>query len=156
MAFRTPYSNRPAPVYTSPGSPIKDEYEGVYDEYHNLSLMKVGESNLYDFIQSFRNECDINYLYERFIHGDVEALQRRQGYFMDCTGQPSTFMEACSALADARSYYEDLDVSVKSKYSSFEDFAQRYLSDLQASSAPAESAAAAPAPDPGAVSALGG
>ena len=95
--FDTQYSphNR---ISSNPGSPVKVLYGGKYDANGRVVLEKKGEENLYDYIQSFRDSVDLNVILARFTNGDVEALNKAQGFYADVTDFP----KKCSRLSRSR------------------------------------------------------
>lgn len=86
--YRTPNSTRER-AYGPIGCRIKDKNTLVFDDRGNMKLEKVGEIDTYDLIQSYGPECDIEYLVKRFERGDVECLNRRQGFYGDISTAPT-------------------------------------------------------------------
>lgn len=100
---------------SNPGSPFKSEkllqvVDGRYD------LVEVGQSNLYNEIQSHKDSCDIYKLLERFQAGDVSALSKVAGQYMDITDAPKTLAEAYSFVSNAEKFFSKLPLKLREAY----------------------------------------
>ena len=82
MEFKTQYDARDR-VFTDSGSPEHITYAGHYDEKGRVVLEEAGRENLYDYIQSYAESCDIHVLMKRYANGDVDALSQKQGFYGD-------------------------------------------------------------------------
>lgn len=130
VRFRRPYefsnSRRSSPV----GSRIADKMSVVCGDRGNRYLKKTGETNLYDYIQSFKDEVDLNKIIDRcMMTGDVSLLQRVQGVYLDVTGMPTDNRTAQDILNHSRQIYESLDSKVKAHYNGFEDFLEAFANE---------------------------
>lgn len=122
MAFMTQYDKR-GRFTTSPGSPIHKTYGGHYDEKGRVVLQETGQENIYDFIQSHAESCDIHVLMKRFQNGDVAALSARQGFYGDVTEFPKTYAEALNSIQEMESRFMELPVETRAKFNhSFQEF----------------------------------
>lgn len=122
MAFMTQYDKR-GRFTTSPGSPIHKTYGGHYDEKGRVVLQETGQENIYDFIQSHAESCDIHVLMKRFQNGDVSALSSRQGFYGDVLDFPKTYAEALNHMHEMESQFMELPVEVRAKFNhSFQEF----------------------------------
>lgn len=124
MKFNIYFEDR-KPVFSDPGSPIKDECQvRVVDGV--LELVKTGETNLYDYIQSHKDSVDIHKILERCaLLDDYSILNRMPSAFMDVTEMPTSLAEAYSAIKDAENFFERMPVDIKQSYdNSFTDFLQ--------------------------------
>lgn len=122
MAFMTQYDKR-GRFTTSPGSPIHKIYGGHYDEKGRVVLQETGQENIYDFIQSHAESCDIHVLMKRFQNGDVSALSSRQGFYGDVLDFPKTYAEALNHMHEMESQFMELPVEVRAKFNhSFQEF----------------------------------
>lgn len=110
-------------IHVSSGNRMKDEMQlRVVDGYEKL--VKVGESDLYEEIQSHRDSVDINKILERCLNtGDFSVLNVMPSRFMDTTSMPKTLAEAHSMIKDAENYFNKLPVEIKNQYNnSFVEF----------------------------------
>lgn len=86
------------PIETACGSPIVDQFEWN-EETH--ALEKVGEFNLQEYINSYLHDTDISMLVAKYKAGDVNALNRVQRIYGDCTVLPDhlgDYLNTCKAI----------------------------------------------------------
>lgn len=76
MQFKTQYDARDR-IFSDPGSPEHITYAGHYDDKGRVVLEESGRENIYDFIQSHAESCDIHVLMKRYQNGDFDALSLR-------------------------------------------------------------------------------
>lgn len=69
-------------VFTNAGSRVHILHKPVIDENGHMELVESGKENIYDFIQSFKDSCDISLIVKRFTNGEIDVLSRRQGMFL--------------------------------------------------------------------------
>lgn len=146
MMFDTQYTPHDR-IAANPGSPVKFLYGGKYDANGRVVLEKKGEENLYDYIQSFRDSVDLNVILARFSNGDVEALNKAQGFYADVTDFPKNMADALNRINQAEEMFKALPLETRQKFDcSFEQFlaqsgTQDWLSKMGFdTSAPEESA----------------
>ncbi len=122
LAFKTQYDARDR-IVTNPGNPIKQLYSGSYNERGQVELREDGTENLYDFIQSFADSTDIHAILRRFENGEVDVLEKVQGFYGDVTEMPKTYAEALQRIADSERVFMSLPVDVRAKFGhSFSEF----------------------------------
>ncbi len=122
MAFKTQYDARDR-IQSNPGSPIKQLYAGSYNERGQVELREDGTENLYDFIQSFAESTDIHVILRRYENGEVDVLEKVQGFYGDVTEMPKTYAEALQRIADSEKVFMSLPVDVRAKFGhSFSEF----------------------------------
>lgn len=80
------------------------------------TLRKVGDTDQYGLIQSFKDECDIQRIVARYQAGDSSVLQRVQGLYYDATQLPQEQTEMMNLSALARDSWENLPEDVKAKF----------------------------------------
>lgn len=124
--FRTLYTERKI-VHIEPGSGIKDEFQlRVVDG--TKTLVKTGQSNLYEYIQSHADSVDIHKILERCaMMDDYSPLMRMPAQFMDVTEMPKNLAEAYAAVMDAENFFNRMPTDIKEKYDN--NFIQ-FLQDL--------------------------
>lgn len=103
--FKIPFTPRDR-HFGNPGRRVKDKNTLIHDERGNMKLQKVGEVDVYDLIQSYAPECDIEYLVSRFERGDVECLNRRCGFYGDISNAPTNPAEYRNSLIAAQGAFE--------------------------------------------------
>ena len=122
MEFKTQYDARDR-VFTDPGSPEHITYAGHYDEKGRVVLEESGRENIYDFIQSHAESCDIHVLLKRYQNGDVEALSQKQGFYGDFLDFPKTYAEALNHMNEMERQFMALPVETREKFgNSFTEF----------------------------------
>lgn len=124
MTFRiyTAYDKRPrkgAPV----GSRFAEDIALKYDERGNRVFYSKGTIDLYERIQSFKDDCDLELIVARCTaSGDFSPLQRVQGFYADVSGMPKNLMEVYSSVNTAQRVFSELPQDIASKFANFEDF----------------------------------
>lgn len=120
--FKTQYDARDR-ILTHPGNPIKQLYSGFYNERGQVELMENGTEDLYAFIQSFAESTDIHAIMRRYQNGEVDVLEKVQGFYGDVTEMPRTYAEALQRIADSEKVFMSLPVDVRAKFGhSFSEF----------------------------------
>ena len=97
MRFRTQFESHDR-VLANPGTSEHILYAPQIDENGHLELVETGREDLYDYIQSHKDSCDIHQIMRRFEAGDTEALMKRQGNYGDFTAMPKTYAEMLNAV----------------------------------------------------------
>lgn len=112
--LHTIFIERPRKFINS-GSRIKDEYL-LKDIDGKMELVKVSESNLYEYIQSHKDSVDINKMLERYRQGDITALDRVKAQYLDLDGAPENLAEMYSFVRNTSAFFETLPLSVREEY----------------------------------------
>lgn len=131
---------------TDPGSRYKEIYSPVVQSDGHVELVVKEKTCLYDFIQSFKDSCDINVLLRRFAQGDTSALLRGNPVFGDFTEMPKTYAEMLQVVIDGQNYFDTLPSDVRGKFhNNYQEFVSTIGSDawLNALGIKSEQAAAA-------------
>lgn len=122
MQFKTQYDVRDR-TFSDPGSPEHVIYAGHYDEKGRVVLEESGRENIYDFIQSHAESCDIHVLMKRYQNGDVDALSQKQGFYGDFLDFPKTYAEALNHMNEMERQFMALPVETREKFgNSFTEF----------------------------------
>ncbi len=120
--FKTQYDARDR-IQSNPGNPLKQLYSGSYNERGQVELREDGTEDLYAFIQSFAESTDIHAIMRRFENGEVDVLEKVQGFYGDVTEMPKTYAEALQRIADSEKVFMSLPVDVRAKFGhSFSEF----------------------------------
>lgn len=101
---------------TPSGSAIKDIYSSKVLDDGTVELVKTGEENFNDYIQSFRDSVDIGVILKKAVMGDLSGLQRVQGFYADTTKFPKTKAEMLQIVMDAQSNFEKLPNEIREKF----------------------------------------
>ncbi len=120
--FKTQYDARDR-IESNPGNPVKQLYAGAYNERGQVELKEDGTEDLYAFIQSFAESTDIHSILQRYQNGEVDVLEKVQGFYGDITEMPHTYAEALQRIADSEKVFMSLPVDVRAKFGhSFSQF----------------------------------
>ncbi len=120
--FKTQYDARDR-IKSNPGNPLKQLYVGSYNERGQVDLKEDGTEDLYAYIQSFAESTDIHSILRRFENGEVDVLEKVQGFYGDITEMPHTYAEALQRIADSEKVFMSLPVDVRAKFNhSFSEF----------------------------------
>lgn len=77
-------------------------------------IKQIGEQNVYEKIQSYKDDVDIYNILKRFSEtGDSSLLNKRVGAFMDIADLPDNIHDFNKMLDDAAEKYKNLDDSIK-------------------------------------------
>ena len=126
MEFRTQYDR--IRIFSNVGTPFKEIYvldpDGVNEFDIKLSQSKY---NLQEYIDSFKEQCDVNILIKRFENGDITALGDPSHLTGgDVYGFPDSIQDIYKLNRQAKEYYNGLPDDVKSCFKDINDF---YTSD---------------------------
>lgn len=120
--FKTQYDARDR-IESNPGNPIKQLFSGSYNERGQIELKEDGSEDLYAFIQSFAESTDIHSILKRYQNGEIDVLEKVQGFYGDVTEMPKTYAEALQRIADSEKVFMSLPVEVRAKFGhSFSQF----------------------------------
>lgn len=111
------------------GSRFRDKMCPVVGKRGGRHLEKVGETDQYAIIQSYKDSVDLQKMIERCMStGDVSILQKAQGIFTDISGLPCDARAAHDLVAKSRLVFEVLTPQQKIKYPTFDDFLEAFAS----------------------------
>lgn len=115
VTFKTKYHDH-SRVFQHPGNPVKELYSPRYDDHGNLDLQVTGEEDLYGYIQSHKESCDIHMILERFAAGEEDVLSRAQGFYADMSGMPKTYMEVLNSVIAGEHAFDSLPAEIKQQF----------------------------------------
>lgn len=116
MEFVKPYDKAVRSVCPS-GEKIVDTYSLVIDKKTGIEELKAtGKTNIYDYIQKSLPETLIYNIIERYNSGDINALNKIQGFYGDVTTMPKNLAEAQQILIDAQKTFMELPLETRAKY----------------------------------------
>lgn len=116
MRFRNMYDKDFKREFTCPGDVEAPIYSPSVDNEGRITLEVTGKRNIPEFIDSFRESCDINNIVARFNAGDVGALSRSQGAFFDATQLPHTYAEMLNTVINAEATFNQLPLEVRERF----------------------------------------
>ena len=112
--FKTQYDARDR-ISSNPGNPINQLYKGSYNERGQVELIEDGTEDLYAYIQSFAESTDIHSILKRYQNGEVDVLEKVQGFYGDITEMPHTYAEALQRIADSEKVFMSLPGRIQCK-----------------------------------------
>lgn len=122
MAF-TPSGNKIQPTYS------KQIINGV------RQLTKTGETNIYDKIQESKDECDVKKIIERYIKGDVEALNKNVLKYGDMSILPKSLNELNQIKINAENEFKSFPVDLREQ---FDNSCDKFLYEIENGAAKAK------------------
>lgn len=79
-------------------------------------LDDCGKSDLYEYIQSHKDSVDINVILERYQNGDITALDRTKGQYLDVANAPKSLAEMYSFIKNCTTFFDGLPLKVRQEY----------------------------------------
>lgn len=135
MLFRTVFDRLPTLPYSVPGEDIEILFTLEVDEKGREHLVESGKRSMKDYINSFRDDCDLKSIISKVVRtGDTSLLNVRPGLFIDTTDTPHN-------LRDFISIGRKIDDICSSQNITFDELLKKLTT-------PAAAPAPDPAPDP--------
>lgn len=91
-------------------------YKEIKDKQGRRNLVISGRKNIYDKIQSYKDDVDIYKILDRYMAGDLSVLDRNKGFYMDFTSIPKTFDEYQNKISEGKRIFDSLPVDFKSEF----------------------------------------
>lgn len=108
-------------IFTEPGDPIKKTFEPIVLDDGTIDLVESGKIDLQAEIDSYREECDLNVIIQRYANGETDVLNKRKGMYGDFTQMPKTYAEVLQLQIDSRNLFNSLPVDIKEKFDNDEN-----------------------------------
>lgn len=105
-----------ARFYTNPGSPIKINKIAKVDKDGSFVLIDGEKTDFQAYIESFREETDIENIIARFNNGDVGALSKAQGFYGDYADVPKNYADILNMVYEGQRVFDTLPVDIKEKF----------------------------------------
>lgn len=99
--------------FFDPGSPVEPVFDFVYDDDHVLQVAQVGTRDVDAEIQTFADQCGMEYVLRSVAAGDTSVLNARQGVYGDFSGAPTTLAEVQVQQAQAGDAFAALPDNIK-------------------------------------------
>lgn len=99
-----------------PGDRYRPVYTPEIRKDGQLDLVQTGVEDLQQYIDSFKDSCDISVMVQRYLAGDETALRNGNPVFMDLLGAPKTLAEAYALNFRAEKAFENLPADIKNKF----------------------------------------
>lgn len=124
--------------FTHPGEHFRKNYVRQFDDNGCPFLVEVGETDIREEINMWRDTVDINRIIDACTHGnanlanslDISAVANilnanglnRPGMYGDFSGSPDSLIEAYNTIKCAEIGYNSLEGEFKAKYKDFADY----------------------------------
>lgn len=121
--FRTPISDPIKKVQAS-GKKLEDVYAMKLDENGVEHYYVQGKRNVYEQIQAFADEGDIEKILEKAtLTGNINILGQVKAEYMDLTEMPTNLIDAKNRLIQAEQQFYNLPVNVRAEFNnSFNEY----------------------------------
>lgn len=111
------------PHFSSSGDKIRDKYVLDISDTGEEKLVKVGEENIQDVIQSHVGACDLKAILKRHeMMGTTDLLKHGPGNDLNLCDLPKNLHEMKAAIDKADALYQQLKPEVKARFASVEEF----------------------------------
>lgn len=129
VTFRTQFDDPKDRVrfHCPEGEEIEMRHRPSIDKDGRRKLIRDRAVDIYNLIQSHKEECEIENIIRRATEGDYNALNAVDGVFADITNCPSSIAEAQQYIINAKQEFEKLPKDVKAK---FEYNPEIYISEM--------------------------
>lgn len=105
------------PVFkTAVGSGIIPTYTPHLEKDGTLTLVKDGEHNLYEEIQSHKDSTALQLIINRYMNGDPSVLSRVQGAYGDFSDMPQSMHEAYDLMRKAEHDFKKLPAEIQASF----------------------------------------
>ena len=98
-----------------PGNRFEKQYAERYTETGHPYLVEVGEHDNYESIQSYKDECDINLILQRYASGDL-SMMRADAQYIDTSELPSSYHEMYNLVKAQEEKFNALPAAIKQKF----------------------------------------
>lgn len=111
-----PYEKEKPPKRAQhPGNRYEKQYAERYTETGHPYLVEVGEHDNYESIQSYKDECDINLILQRYASGDL-SMMRTDAQYIDTSELPSSYHEMYNLVKAQEEKFNALPTAIKQKF----------------------------------------
>lgn len=119
--------DRPKTEEANPGTRFLDLFQEQINKNGSLELVKVGQRNVYEEIQTHLEETKIENILHALAMGDLSVLQQREATYCDATTMPKTLMEAQNIVIKAKQEFSEMPLEVRKL---FNNSAEEYVSQM--------------------------
>lgn len=114
-------------IKTCSGTGIKQKFVAEMNEKGSYQLVEAGTEDIYSYIQSWKDSCDIDRIVARFEAGEVDVLSKMQGFSADISNLPDNMHEIFNLVNKGHAVFDSLPIEEKEKFNnSFEQWLINY------------------------------
>lgn len=114
LMFKTAYGKREN-LYTPSGTELENEYGYEINKKGQKVLVKTGETNLHEKIQSYAEETKIENIMRAAAAGDNSHFMAN-GIYADIAEMPKTLIEAKQQIQKLENLWNEVPQEIKNKY----------------------------------------
>lgn len=105
------------------GDPMKTIYEYRIEDGKKI-LVPVGKEDIQEEIESYAKSCDITNILNRFMNGEIDLLNARQGFYGDVRNMPSNYAEYFARVKDAEKMFKKMPKEIRQ---AFDNSAEKFF-----------------------------
>lgn len=106
----------PKRFFCNAGSKVKKVFEPTFTSSGARVLVCVGEEDLHGYIQSFKDQVDIQTIIKRFELGDPSGLHAQVGMYGDFSNCPTNLAEFLNLQNRAKLLFDQLPADVRATF----------------------------------------
>lgn len=106
----------PNTFYTNPGNRIHPLYSSKVTPKGDIVLEECGKEDIQEYINSFRESCDMSFILHQLSLGNTEVLNQRQMMFGDFTDMPQNLMEIQQIFIDGEAAFNQLPLETRKQF----------------------------------------
>lgn len=99
-----------------PGSRIHVLFSSSIEPDGSFVLVKTGEEDIQDLIDSYRSSCDMTYILKQLALGNTAVLSQKEPMYGDFTEMPKSYAEALQVVMDAEQKFSKLPLDVRNAF----------------------------------------
>lgn len=114
--FRTPIDD-PVNTFTPSGEEVEEMLAMKIDDNGNETFYVKGKTNVWEKIQAFKSETEIETILKRLTDtGDASILERANPQYIDISEMPDNIFEAHQKIKDAEETFNNLPIEIRREY----------------------------------------
>lgn len=105
-----------ARVFSNPGSPYRCTYSASYTSDGRLELVEGEPENIYEQIQMYADDCDLNILLKRYQNGEVDVFNQVETFYADVADMPRNYAELLNKVSQAENFFSTLPSEIRERF----------------------------------------
>lgn len=106
----------PNKFVTCPGDRFHKLYSSKVMPNGEIHLKESGKEDIQEYINSFKDTCDMAYILAELQKGNTAVLNQRNAMYGDFTDVPANLAEALQIMIDGEAAFNQLPVEVKKQF----------------------------------------
>lgn len=106
----------PNSFVSDPGDRIHKIYAPRVNPDGTIDLVEAGQEDLQALYDSYRDQCDMAFIVNRLMMGDLSVLSQKEPFYADLTQFPKTYAEALQLVIDAEANFLKLPLDVRQQF----------------------------------------